>query len=302
MAERKKIKTLARVVAVMVITLFAILSYDVNIAGHYNKEGQNEKKEAYATQQKNDVDIDSAHPKSVDNDPTSNSGTVKEEIPDQVSSQGSSQESSQEASSESSQESASATQNVNDPKKENNYKDAFSHSLFMGDSITEGLSFYHFVNKASVYSKLGLTLQKADKEIKQNGKNPPQDIFLMFGANDLEINGNDQFFLDNYRNLIQTLKAKWPDAHVYIQSILPIAPHAEKKYNYLNNERIERINRELETLAASDEKITYIKVRSVLVGVKKDLYEHDGIHLKKEFYTMWLDYLSEVLSHSGSSG
>lgn len=303
MLGRKRIKILARLVAVMVITLFAILNYNyVHIAGNSNKDNQNGNKDIYAssdsellpeeTSQNENTNpntlpngegssqgfpyteldhIDSAHTESVDSDP------VKEEIPDQ----------------------AFTTQNMDDSKKEeSNYKNVFSHSLFIGDSITEGLSFYQFVNKSNVYSKLGLTLQNADGVFKYYDKNPPQVIFLMFGANDLEINGNDTFFLENYTNLIQSLKMKWPDAHVYIQSILPMAPHAEQKYNYLNNQRIVKANSALKTLAASEEKITYIDVRSVLVGVKKDLYERDGIHFKKEFYTMWLDYLTEVLNNN----
>jgi len=175
-----------------------------------------------------------------------------------------------------------------------NYQEIFGNDLFIGDSITEGISFYGFVKENNVYSRLGLTLSKACEDLDEIKGSTPHMVYLMFGANDLEINGNDEYYLNNYRNLIAKLRHKWPHAEICIQSVLPLKDGVESRYQNLSNRRIRTINAKLADLAAeSGPQVHFLDLTPVHARFTPDIYEKDGIHFKKTFYPAWLDYLAE---------
>ena len=175
--------------------------------------------------------------------------------------------------------------------KSNDYKEVFKEDLFLGDSITDSLSFYEFIDESHVVAKFGLTSKKAKDEIEGIVKVNPKNIFIMFGMNDILTGEDSNQFANKYAELIHDIKEKLPDSNIYIQSILLVDPKVKNKKPLLTNENIEDFNQALMDMT-KDENIEYLNIRTILED-NGDLLEPDGIHVKYKFYELWLDYLIE---------
>ncbi len=186
---------------------------------------------------------------------------------------------------------SSEEKKVTQPKKvkNSNYKEHFKNDLFVGDSLTDSLSFYEILEDKNVIAKLGLTLIGGKKEIDDIVKVNPSNIYLMFGMNDIlrKIDGNQ--FADEYAEFIHSIHEKLPNANIYVQSIPPVSSHVKKKKPLLNNENIDKFNEALKTMC-KDENVSFLDLRPIFEE-NEDLIEPDGIHLKYKFYKLWLDYI-----------
>lgn len=172
------------------------------------------------------------------------------------------------------------------------YRSFFKKDLFLGDSITEGLAFYEFVGESNVIAELGLTLVKMEQQLDRAEQMKPENIFLLFGTNDISATITDQQFLDNYIELIRAIKTRLPDTDIYIQSILPVSPEIEAERPYLNHQRLNELNADLARIAKK-EGVQYLDITRVLQDSDQNLYEPDGIHFRRDFYPLWLNYLIE---------
>lgn len=175
--------------------------------------------------------------------------------------------------------------------KFNDYKEVFKEDLFFGDSITDSLSFYEFIDESNVVAKFGLTAKGAKDEVQNIVKINPKSIFIMFGMNDILTDEDSNQFADDYAELIYDIKEKLPDTKIYVQSILSVAPKVKDKKPLLTNENIDKFNEALKDMA-KNENVEYLNIRTILEE-NKDLLEPDGIHVKYKFYKLWLDYLIE---------
>ena len=106
-------------------------------------------------------------------------------------------------------------------------KQAFQGTVIVGDSITESIAEYGFLDTSIVVAKLGLRIDDADDQINTAISLNPSVFFLSFGANDLEIyNGDSSAFIDAYRVKVKQIQNALPDTAIYINSILPIQQSA----------------------------------------------------------------------------
>lgn len=180
----------------------------------------------------------------------------------------------------------------------------FDNFLFIGDSISTGLSGYNFLPVNNVFAKQGFTPNNIpDKEIDGftvTGKAAdmkPDTIVIMLGTNGLS-------YIDTgvmataYGKLIDSLKTASPDSRIVILSIPPVtAKHEAEKPENLTV--INDYNDKLKTLA--DEKdAVFIDINAILAaedGYTADIYaEADGLHLKGEAYKRILSEIEENLS------
>lgn len=176
-----------------------------------------------------------------------------------------------------------------------NYKNIFSKSIFVGDSMTEGLDAYDLVNEKNVAAKIGITMIKAQNDstiMKKISSLQPKNIFILFGDNDIEKTTKTSKFINEYKKLIHKVKNEAPKANIYVESILPKTATAEKKPPYVKNSQLEQFNKAIKAMTKK-EHIKYINIRNILKSTKKDLHEEDGIHFKYEFYPLLLKYISQ---------
>ena len=189
------------------------------------------------------------------------------------------------------------------------YKEHFSDSLFIGDSITVGFSAYGYIGENNVAAKVGLNPSSAlTKEIEMSDGSvktvsaraaelQPKNVYIMLGSNGIQWLSNSSM-LSSVSELSAEIKAADPDCSVYLLSIPPVT----EVYNNENEgdimSRINDYNAELKNIAAQNG-CGYIDITTPLQDstgyFAPDLAEKDGIHFKGRCYTLVLD---EIIKNS----
>lgn len=176
------------------------------------------------------------------------------------------------------------------------YKTIFKNSVFLGDSITEALSYHDILDDLNVVAGAGKTteLSLAGGDVDKLAELNPQHVLIMLGSDDIllppQITDNPkQYSLNFYAQLIDSIKEKLPKASVTVLPVTPVTPEAEKvepRYKNIND-----YNQGLKELA--DKKQVGFADLSSIFADSPNLYSSDGIHFKPEFYTRMLDLLKD---------
>lgn len=175
------------------------------------------------------------------------------------------------------------------PNDGTDFKSVFSNSVFIGDSISNGLSYYKHLHPDTVIAKLGQNIKKSIEKIPEVKKKNPKHIFIMLGMNDSVYVKDVAKFKNGYVDLIEKLQASLPNAKIYIESILPVDAKNEKATKRISNEKINTFNNTLNEIA-TEKKLSFIDLRPY-VNSHPNFYEPDGIHLNRNFYKYWLKFI-----------
>lgn len=184
---------------------------------------------------------------------------------------------------------------------EDNY---FSDAAFIGNSLAQGLMLFaelatpdyfaaqsinvgniSFQKAIQVDEENYITILSALSE-KQYGK-----IYFMFGIN--EVDWEEDYFVDCYETLIDTIREQQPEAELYLQSITPIAVKLGVDQEKFTKERVNRFN-ELIQRVAEEKEAHYLYIYESMADENGDLPEGkswDGIHPYRPLYRQWRDYL-----------
>lgn len=194
-----------------------------------------------------------------------------------------------------SQPQANETAHV-EKSNQTSYKTIFKNSVFLGDSITEALSYHDILDEFNVVAGAGKTteLSLISGDVDKLAERNPQHVLIMLGSDDIllppQITDNPkQYSLDFYAQLIDSIKEKLPKASVTVLPVTPVTPEAEKvepRYKNIND-----YNQGLKELA--DKKQVGFADLSSIFADGPHLYSSDGIHFKPEFYTRMLDLLKD---------
>ena len=200
----------------------------------------------------------------------------------------------------------------------------FNDAVFVGDSITLGLSYYcdaepgvlgsaQFFCAGSLgyasalwdiddpeavhpYYKGQVYLSEECAEVTNAAK-----VFIMLGMNDIGIYGTDGA-LEYAEELYKRIKARSPNAALYIQSVTPILKGFEE--DDLNNSTIREFNAKLSSFC-SEHGYKYFDVYSVMAdenGYLRSDYCSDpesmGIHFSDPACLKWIQTLKKGLAGS----
>lgn len=169
----------------------------------------------------------------------------------------------------------------------------FEKSVFIGDSITEGFVFNEILPTEAVIAGAGATAGFTYDDIGDLVEKKPDNIFIMLGSIDILMPVDDpkELFRSDVTKLINKIKEELPECKIYLQSITPVTQAAiEQEPRYV---KIKEYNEVLKDLAVTLP-VNYINLEE-LVQDNSDLYAEDGIHFKKEFYQLWLEYLFKLI-------
>ncbi|SDT53086.1 Lysophospholipase L1 [Paenibacillaceae bacterium GAS479] len=173
-----------------------------------------------------------------------------------------------------------------------NYKELYRTSVFLGDSITEGLSFHDVLNEENVLAGAGKTAEFTlmEKDVDKLTARKPKQIFIMLGSTDIlwPTDNPKEYSLKQYEKLINAIKDKLPNSTITLLSVTPVTAEAEKTEPRYRN--IADYNEGLKALAAKKQ-VNYIDLTS-LVAEHTDLYDTDGIHFQAAFYPFLLSHLN----------
>ncbi|GAA0126646.1 hypothetical protein UT300019_25490 [Clostridium sp. CTA-19] len=166
-------------------------------------------------------------------------------------------------------------------------------SAFMGDSITEGFSFYELVEDKRVLANKGDTTEVAVSYVNQLKDINPKNIFILYGMNDLICFSKNEDFISQYEKLIEDIKKEVPNSTIYVQSVFPVASFGEDATNGITNTRIEEVNKLIVNMCVR-QRVNYIDISKLLKG-NDDSFEPDGKHVKGTFYSTWIDEIKNNL-------
>ena len=186
----------------------------------------------------------------------------------------------------------------------------FSDAVFIGDSRTDGLRLYSGIRDADFLAYKSLMIfhvvgndQVDRREVPLNGVGEKKTVlewleekqyakvYLMFGVNELGY-GDDAAFTGAFSQTVDEIRARQPEAVLYIQSLVPIEPekaHAANPASWLNNDNVARYNELLRQLCA-DKGVVYVDVAAALTDDAGNLPPEgttDGIHFTRSWYEKW---------------
>lgn len=169
------------------------------------------------------------------------------------------------------------------------FKAVFKTSVFLGDSITDGLHDIDILDEENIVSGIGKSIGDAQKNIEQVVNQKPKNIFILLGL--CNLTETKESAITQYSQLIQKIKEKLPETKINILSITPVTPERTQK-----EERYKNINdfNEGFKILAKKEQVKFIDLSPIFKD-NPDLYVKDGIHFKPEFYPIWLEYLKNQL-------
>ncbi|MEG0133434.1 MAG: GDSL-type esterase/lipase family protein [Clostridium sp.] len=189
---------------------------------------------------------------------------------------------------------------VEDDVADIDFKKFFEDTVFMGDSITEGLIDMEIINKYNVIAGKGDTVIKAKEKIGTLAGIRPKNVVLLYGMNDvIEFDNPSQSrgpkeFKDSYISFINEIKIKLPKTNIYIQAPLPVNDKALKINSRLTNENLTEF-RAIAKEVSEETGVNYVDI-DTLVANNDSLHEGDGIHFKYDFYLKWLTYLQRYMT------
>ncbi len=184
----------------------------------------------------------------------------------------------------------------------------FEDAVFLGDSRTDGFRLYSGLKQGTYLCATGATVESvftrknytnaagqkvtlldalADVPAEKADK-----IYIMLGINELGWSGTE-IFRRQCTLLIQRIQTDHPQAHIVVQSILPVSAAQDAKKSYVNNQRIKEYNEVWQQLA-EEMGFSYLDVASAVTGEDGCLpqgWSTDGVHLNKKGCGVWLDYL-----------
>ena len=171
-------------------------------------------------------------------------------------------------------------------------RQVFAGSVIIGDSITESIVEYGYLDTDVVVSKRGLNVAAADDQISTAISLNPTHVFMAFGSNDLEVYGSDSTaFIDAYRTQIKKIQSALPDVPIYINCILPITDEAVAQtpdLGYYSDYNSGLIN------LCQELGCTYIDNAAIIENSSENLYEPDGEHVIQDYYPKWLTHMAQT--------
>ena len=194
----------------------------------------------------------------------------------------------------------------------------FADAAFLGDSITEGLTYYGInvggalvlgyqgTSPNQIVNRVVLTNEAGEEEIPLDilTERQPAKLYLLLGTNALTGEGNDDGFLAYYGRMLDELQAALPHTAIFVQSILNVRPEALEKAPGLSPERLGSINSAIRAMCA-EKGCSYLNLTEAFTGedgyLSAEYAQTDGIHLTVSGYNAWIDYLCTHVPYNKSN-
>jgi len=175
----------------------------------------------------------------------------------------------------------------------------FDDAVFVGDSLTIGIQNFSGFNSTFLcmgglntrnLESLELPNKKTVLDSIENTEHMGK-VYIMLGTNEIAY-GDPDGFIKRYGEFIDKMRASFPDAIVYIQSILPVTQHVSATTS-IKRDRIIDCNERLLKLA-EEKQCYYIDLHSHFNdgdGYLPNSIGSDGIHLGPVEYKELAEYL-----------
>ena len=181
----------------------------------------------------------------------------------------------------------------------------FSDAAFFGNSLVRGLMLYGGLKTAAFFGEQSAavhnvgttrnsTLSDGTKGtlLDALGETQYGKVYVLLGIN--EIGFEIEKFIELYTAVLDEIVLREPDAELYIMSLTPITEEKSLDESVFTEERVLEYNAALRALA-EQRQCWYVDLVEALAGpdgyLPKEVATDDGIHLTRETYPLWTEYL-----------
>ncbi len=174
-----------------------------------------------------------------------------------------------------------------DELKEYNYKEIFSGSVVLGDSVADALSIYDILNSSEVFAVEGVHVGEVDASLTNAASMNPKKAFFTYGLNDILFYGNEiDIYREDYTDLLKRAQELMPNTEIYVILPLPVSDYALSNHEgyYRRDEYIETLKEICDELG-----ITWMDLSFTMLN---EYYDDDGLHPLPNFYYGWLYYMA----------
>lgn len=179
----------------------------------------------------------------------------------------------------------------------------FDDAVFVGDSITEGMTIYNGMSNAKIlaYSGINFSTIRSAQVMKQEdgtrttimeelGKEKYGKVYVMLGGNEVK-EMDKETFLAYYEKVLEEIRALQPDAIFYVQSMTPVT---ENNNYQMNNSRIDDYNAGIMELCKR-KNYYYLNVAESMKDERgmlpTEASPKDGMHFGQTYFDKWIAYL-----------
>ena len=165
--------------------------------------------------------------------------------------------------------------------------DQFDKYVFLGDSRVVGFNVFGFLPAERVLAEQGDTILAISDRMEAMKELEPSYIFISYGINDIGIGfwQTAGEYADAFSEEIDDLRKEFPDAQIYVNSIIPATDEAVEGVSIWG--KIPEYSDALKKMCA-EKGIPFID-NTKLIEEHKELYAGDGVHLLAEFYPYWAE-------------
>lgn len=168
--------------------------------------------------------------------------------------------------------------------------------VMLGNSLTQSCEWSELLDHPKVVNRgiagdmTGGMLERLEEVTQYQ----PAKIFLMIGINDLSVISNEKI-LDNYKAIVQQIKAKSPSTQLFLQSILPV--NNQVRNSGRSNQDIIFLNEKIQSIAEKND-LVYVNLHPHFLDDQGNLdaaLTQDGIHLDAKGYLIWKKELKKYI-------
>ncbi len=167
--------------------------------------------------------------------------------------------------------------------------------LFIGNSLIEYGNWQEFFPEYKVYSfgVAGETVEGVLARLPRITEEAPHAdfVFLMSGLNNIAI--DDWNFLTTYESILDRLSHTYPDAEIFVHSLLPTM-----LLEWIPLDTLREANKRLHELAIK-KRVKFIDLFSHFLDREgkpiESYFLPDGVHLTPEGYTAWVNVIRGYL-------
>lgn len=173
--------------------------------------------------------------------------------------------------------------------------------LFLGNSITSGLSQYLGEKDSVVVS--GINGDFTEGLLQRVGgcvNEEVSSVFIQIGINDILAGFSRKRILENYQEIIRKVKQHVPAYAIHVQSIFPVSFNEGFMSDPEDaNDQIRKVNEGLKKLCR-EENVHYMDLHPLFIeeGQLREDYTFDGVHLTDTGYKRWIKELDRFLRRS----
>ncbi len=178
-------------------------------------------------------------------------------------------------------------------------RDYYNGSIFIGDSIVNGISYYNYLDASQVMSDGNNTTSRAAEYIGGVINANPSRVFIMVGLNDVNYGTlAGQTIADNIMSIATQLKADLPNTNVCVLSLLPVTQEFEAKPSTnVTQAAIDEVNTIVQASAPA-QNITYVDVATAFkdeTGYMAPEFTGNGSNIYNQYYPYLLNGIAGVV-------